>query len=129
MEKKDYYKYMYLLAALWNIGASLLFLILSIIDKSIFLTMGMQIPPSLFFLHVFIFLVISFGIGYILVSRDINKNHGVVIIGIIGKISFFICALIYMLLGDANFLLVVLGIVDIFFVCLFIEFLINFKKI
>jgi hypothetical protein len=129
MEKKDYYKYMCLLAALWNIGASLLFLILSIIDKSIFLTMGMQIPPSLFFLHVFIFLVISFGIGYILVSRDINKNHGVVIIGIIGKISFFICALIYMLLGDANFLLVVLGIVDIFFVCLFIEFLINFKKI
>lgn len=129
MEKKDYYKYMFLLAAIWNIGASVPFLILSVIDTSIFATMGMEVPPSLVFLHAFIFLVIAYAIGYYLVSRDIEKNHGVVIIGIIGKTSFFLCALIYVLLGDANFLLLVLGLVDLFFVCLFIEFLINFKKL
>ena len=34
------------------------------------------------------------GIGYYIVGRDINKNHGIVLLGIIGKIIIFIFFLV-----------------------------------
>ena len=73
-------------------------------------------------------LIALFGIGYILVSRDISKNHGLVLIGALAKMSFFVFALIYFFLGDVNILIVLLGGIDILMAILFVEFLINSKE-
>ncbi len=80
-------------------------------------------------LHNYLFLIFTFGIGYIFVSLDISKNYGIIKNGIIAKTGFFIISLIYFILEEKNFLIVILGGLDILFVCLFIEFLLNYKKL
>lgn len=70
----------------------------------------------------------AYGIGYIMVSRDITKNHGIIFIGVIGKILFFIDCIIALLLNEGNFFLLLTGSVDLIFAILFIEFLLAAKK-
>ncbi|MHA1491399.1 MAG: hypothetical protein ACTSRI_17320 [Promethearchaeota archaeon] len=129
MEKKAYYKYMFIIGAIWNWINSLSFIGVSIIDSSVFSIMGTSYPPTLFFLHSLLGLIFTYGVGYYIVGRDINKNHGIVTLGIISKLLFFMFCVIYFLLGDINVIIVVLGFGDFVFALLFIEFLIGFKKI
>ena len=129
MEKKNYYKFLFLIGAIWNLILGLLFIALSPLADSIFPMFGMEVPPSLLFLQSFFGVVVVFGIGYYLVSRNINKNHGIVLLGILTKLYVFILFLAYFIIGDSNFLSVVPAIGDLIFACLFVEFLIRFKKI
>lgn len=129
MEKKNYYKYLFLIGAIWNLVLGLMFIALSPFADSLFPTFGMEVPPSLIFCHGYFGIAFIFGIGYYLVARDINKNHGIVILGVLGKFYVVILFLIYFILGYTNFLPVALGIGDLIFACLFVEFLISFKKI
>ncbi|NVM04173.1 MAG: hypothetical protein HWN67_17710 [Candidatus Helarchaeota archaeon] len=126
MEKDNYYKYLFLIAALWNIILGTLFFLMSITDPSAVFPTEIIIP-SLFPIHGLISLVIAYGIGYFLVSRDIDQNHGIVIIGIIGKLLIFLCSVVYYGLGELQLLNLLIGIGDLIFACLFIEFLI-YKK-
>ncbi|NVM37786.1 MAG: hypothetical protein HWN81_19500 [Candidatus Lokiarchaeota archaeon] len=96
---------------------------------TIFSLFGATTPPSLIWLHISLFLIFTFGIGYIIVSRDLSKNHGIVMIGAMVKTEFFVITLAYFIIGDMNFMIVVLGGIDILFVCLFIEFLLKYKKL
>ncbi len=129
MEKIKFYRYLFLLSAIWNwvVALSLFFASIFILDIAapIF---GMEIPPSLVWFHVVLVLIFLFGVGFYLVSRDLTQNHAVVVIGILEKFSFFIALLIYFILGAINFLAFTLVIVDFVFGCLFLEFLINFSK-
>ncbi|MFX1450987.1 MAG: hypothetical protein ACFFCM_09095 [Promethearchaeota archaeon] len=126
MEKDNYYKYLFLIGALWNIVLGVLFFFISIIDPTLVFNTELIIP-SLFSTHAFLLLVITFGIGYYLVSRDIDQNQGLVIVGIIGKILFFLCTVVYFSLGQIDALKLIIGIGDLIFACLFIEFLM-YKK-
>ena len=89
---------------------------------------GMPSPASLFPFHAMFWFIIAFGIGYFIVSRDITKNHGVVLIGALGKIIFLIDCIVTLLLKEANMVLLGTGIVDLIFAILFIEFLLKTKK-
>ena len=129
MERKNYYKYLFLIGAIWNLVVGLVFIVLSPLVDSLIPMFGMEVPPSLIFYHSFFGSVIVYGIGYYLVARDINKNHGIVVLGIIAKSYVFILFLIYFILGYSNFLPMLFAIVDLIFACLFVEFLISFKKI
>jgi purine-cytosine permease-like protein len=80
-------------------------------------------------MHGFFGLVFIIGIGYYIVSRDIDKNHGVVILGAIGKFYMIILFSIYFAQGYSNFLPVIPAIGDLIFGILFVEFLISYKKI
>jgi hypothetical protein len=120
---------MFLIGALWNfiVGAS--FFGLSPLLDTLAPLFGIEIPPSLVFYHAFFGFVFGFGIGYYLVARDLNKNHGIVVLGAIEKFYVFILFLIYFVLGYTNFVPMIFVIIDLIFGCLFVEFLIKFKKI
>jgi hypothetical protein len=72
--------------------------------------------------------VISFGAGFIIVSRDISKNHGIVIIGILAKMVYFIIFVITLALKQANVLLLLNGTGDLIFAGLFGKFLYTARK-
>ena len=129
MDKKEYYKFLFIIGALFNWVNSLTFLFLSIFDPAIFSDLGTSYPPTLFFLHSLLALIFTYGIGYFIVGLDINKNHGVVILGIVSKLLFFTFCVIYFALGDIDIMIVILGSGDFIFACLFFEFLINYKKL
>ncbi|MHA2035115.1 MAG: hypothetical protein ACW972_07575 [Promethearchaeota archaeon] len=129
MEKKIYYKYLFLIGAIYNLLIGGAFIALSPLGDSLSSIFGMQTPPSLVFMHGFFGLVFIIGIGYYIVSRDIDNNHGVVILGAIGKFYMIILFSIYFALGYSNFLPVIPAIGDLIFGILFVEFLINHKKI
>ncbi|MFW9947120.1 MAG: hypothetical protein ACFFDX_09860, partial [Candidatus Odinarchaeota archaeon] len=88
---------------------------------------GVAVPPSMIWLQLSLILILIFGIGYIIVSRNLEKNYGLVFIGAVAKLMFFILVLIYFILGDVNFLIVLLGGIDLIMACLFIEFLLKFE--
>ena len=129
MEKKEYYKYLFLLASVWNWAVAISLLILSLAAPNIITNFGVEIPPSLVFLQMLFILVGIFGIGFILVYRDINTNHGIIQMSVVEKVSFFVVFLIYFIIGDVGMLVLLLVIVDLVFGLLFIEFLLNFKKL
>ncbi|MFX0139772.1 MAG: hypothetical protein ACFFDN_39395 [Candidatus Hodarchaeota archaeon] len=129
MERKKYYKYMFLIGAIWNLVIGLMFIALSPLVDILVPMFGMEVPPSLIFYHSFFGIVTVFGIGYYLVARDITKNHGIVMLGTIMKFYAFVLYLIYFILGYSNFLPILFVIVDLIFACLFVEFFISFKKI
>lgn len=129
MERKKYYKYLFLIGAIWNLVVGLMFIALSPLADVLVPMFGMEVPPSLVFYHSFFGIVAVFGIGFYLVARDLTKNHGIVVLGAITKFYVFILYLIYFLLGFSNFLPIIFVIVDLIFACLFVEFLISFKKI
>lgn len=128
MDKKDYYKYMFIIGAFWNWILSVSFIILSIVDETIFATFGITKPPTLFFLHALLILIFTFGIGYFIVGRDINNNSGIVILGIISKLAYFGCNLIYLFMGDLTLVFVVLAFGDFVFAMLYIEFMLKYEQ-
>ena len=127
LDKKKYYKYLFLIAALYNILNSVIFIGISIFGVGLFPLFGVAVPPSMIWLQLSLFLILIFGIGYIYVSRDLEKNRGLVITGGLAKLTFFIIVLSYFISGDVNILIVLLGGIDMIMVILFIEFLVKNK--
>ncbi len=129
MEKSMYYKKLFLIGGLWNLvlafPAWLGGIILPAFTFGIF---GMAPTEMLFPYHAMFWFIMILGIGYIIVSCDITKNHGIVVMGILSKTLFFIDCVITLALKQANVVLLLIGIGDIIFACLFLEFLRTVKK-
>ena len=128
MNKEKYYKFMLICAGLYNCINAVVFIISSIFILEVFPSFGVAVPISMIWLHLTLIFIIVYGIGYFMVSMNLEKNHGIIVIGAIAKVMFFIMTLIYMFLGDVNILVVTLGSIDLLFVCLFIEFLLKYEK-
>ncbi|TFG06780.1 MAG: hypothetical protein EU539_06710 [Promethearchaeota archaeon] len=128
MDKKKYYKYLFIIGGIFNWAMAVSFISISILDPHIFTTFGSSYPPTLFFLHSLLGLIFTYGIGYVILGLDIDKNQGIAILGVISKLCFFMFCVIYFLLGDLFIIIVIFGSMDFIFACLFIEFLINYKK-
>ncbi len=134
MDKEKYYKYMFLFSACYNVLISSSFIIVSVAMTDLFDDFGVPIPPSMLWLQLSLGLIIIFGIGYIIVAKDLSQNHGIVIIGGISKVLFFLLTLgyyIYDLIDPSTHLgliVVLLGGFDIVLVCLFTEFLLKYGK-
>ncbi len=130
MEKKDYYKYLFLIAAIFNVSGGILFIVLTTLFTSDMAVLyGVAIPSSLVWMHFFFVKVIVIGTGYYFLSVDITRNHAIAKMGLFEKFMFFIASLVYFILGAFNILLFIMGIIDLVLGFLFIEFLINYKKI
>jgi len=129
MDKNKYYKYLFLLAAIWNWIVTISFLILSFVAPDVLSLFGVEIPPSLAFLQMLFILIGIFGVGFFIIYLDIESNHGIVQMSVLEKLSFFVVFLIYFIIGDVGILVLMLIIVDLIFGLLFIEFLLNFKKL
>jgi hypothetical protein len=125
MSKEGYYKRMFFIGAIWNWVATLTF---AIGWKFLFPLFGMASPNYLVFYMLFLGLCFVYGIGYFWVSRDISSNHGIVRMGIIGKLLVFAGFLIAWVMGEVPLIIVGSGIVDLIFAILFIEFLKSYGK-
>jgi hypothetical protein len=129
MKKSRYYKAMFLVAGLWNLVLAVpSWLGIVFMPESSSSILGMAPAAVLFPYHAMFWLVVAFGVGYLIVSRDITKNYGIVTIGIIGKTLFFIDCLITLALKQANVVLLLIGIGDLIFACLFLEFLLYARR-
>lgn len=91
---------------------------------------GLEItePSILFIFFIFCFVVALFGLGYFMVAFNAVANRGLVVVGVIGKISFPAMALFGYLNGMATleFMLVIAG--DLVWAGLFIYYLRMSKK-
>lgn len=125
MLKQDYYKKMFFVGAIWNWAATLPF---ALGYKILFPLFGMKLPDYLVFFMMFLGLAFVYGLGYFWVSQDIHKNHGIVKMGIIGKLIVFVALSWAWMAGEVPVILVGPGIADLIFAILFIEFLNTYKK-
>ncbi len=130
MNKAVYYKIMFILAGVWNLSAAVIFSVLAPTVNGFLGFFGLSDDRSIYlWMYSFLLMVFVFGFMYFLVGLDITKNHLVISTGMISKLSYFIVLLIFFILGDCGLYLLLVGVVDLVFVALFIEFFINFKKL
>jgi len=128
-----FYKRMFFVGALWNYSFAIPGIFLP--SFMLLLTYGPEMDQSLllgnyyaYWMYIFWFLAVAvFGIGYYIVSRDIEKNHGVVWLGIIGKLIFFIYLAASYFIGKATILALLAGTGDFIFTIFFISFLYQVK--
>jgi len=122
------YKRMLLVGALWNVAGGAIIVWLT---GWIFTTAHLSPPEPRVYYYSWIALFVTFGIGYYLVYRDMYGNKNLVILGIIGKLSFSTIFIAGMLLDPGKipifFLTPVIG--DLVFVVLFWKFLKYAKSI
>lgn len=123
--REKYYRIMFLIAGIWAIAVSLPYIF---IYKKTFPLVGMKVPAEPVWFIFSSLCVAVFGIGYILVSRDIAKNRGIVVMGVIGKIMVFIVFFYYTVNGALASLLMINAATDLIFAGLFIEFLVYTRK-
>src|SRR5208283_3830281 len=85
----------FLISAIWNLYFSISAIFFP--EYTLKLAYGEEVASAIFnnyytytFYNFQSAAILVFGIGYYIVSRDVSKNHGIVLLGIIGKLFFFI---------------------------------------
>ena len=126
---KEKYSKLFLIGALWNISiASSGLLLPKLINKLVFgLKSVITYGATTFALRLVWAVVFVFGIGYYFVSRDPQKNRGIVWMGIIAKLAFFFTALTYYPKKVITLLAMLLCFGDFVFSILFALFLVKNK--
>lgn len=125
MHRKSYYRWLFIVAALWNWGAAVQFFFWY---DPIFALLKMAPINHPSIMQLAMGLVFALGVGYYLVSRDISKNHDIVKVGIIGKLLAFAVFTYHYMLGSLSVAILLCGVVDLVFGILFLEFLMTMKK-
>ena len=74
-------------AGIYNIGAAIT---LIFGHKWLFPLIGMVIPNSLSFMYLAFAFVFVFGLGYLIVSNDLNKGYDIAKLGALSKILAFL---------------------------------------
>jgi hypothetical protein len=116
------YRRLFVVAALWNLLLGFVFLIFF---QQLMALFGMPMPPRelTVFHQMAILLAMVYGVGYYMVSRELNSHGGIVILGIIGKIIVFFLFLYHMIFSGLHFFVFLIGTGDLIFALLFIRFL------
>ena len=113
--------WLFRLAAAFNyaVAASLL------LPSPIHAAMGLPGPVHPLYLHLCAVLIAVFGFSYHLVARDPGRNHGIVVVGIVGKLLVFVLLCGHFLAGHIPLLPLMLGTGDLVFAALFVRFLLG----
>ena len=128
MDKNSYYKYMFIVAALYNWIMAVVFILLSILSPSSVEDFGVDIPPTWFFAHAFYLFVCLFGLLFYVTGRSLEKYHGLAPIFVLEKVGAFITGLLYFLMGETNAAAFVIGAIgDLIFGILFFEYWLKFE--
>lgn len=122
MNKQKFFKCVFFFGALWNFVMGGPLFIKSLFGDSPFS------GAALMYFQGFLCAVILFGIGYLIVGLDLNKNHAIVLLGAIGKIMVFIFFVVYYLKGQIKLYLVLVGTGDLIFAILFFMFLLQYQS-
>jgi hypothetical protein len=125
------YQKLFLLAAIWNLiaGGGMIFMP----EFQFQLLFNNNLSEDQFYTKLlfscFGYSVLLFGLGYYLVSRDIQKNHGVVVIGILGKILVFTTFLLAFIAEKVSMIGFLTAFGDLIWAFAFIFFLFQRKKL
>ncbi len=122
VSKQGYYTKLFTIGAIWNWMAAGTFILGY---RLIFPVLGMPPPVYPAFFLMFLGLCFIFGNGYHWVSRDLGRNHGIVKLGIIGKLIVFGGLTWAGLTGQVSPILIAPGVVDLVFAVLYFGFLRN----
>lgn len=109
------------IAAFWNYTAAAAFCL----PSSVLSLFGMPTPVPSLYPQMAAALVATFGVGYHLVARDATRNHGIVVIGAVGKTGLFALCLAHYLTGRLPLLPLVIVFSDVVFAALFVRFLLT----
>lgn len=122
LNSENGYRRLFFVAALYNLGLGLIFLVLF---SRLMLLFGMPTPPRelAVFHQMAILLAMVYGVGYYMVSRDLFSHKGIVVLGIIGKTIVFLLFLYHLVFSGLHFLIFLIGVGDLMFVLLFMKFL------
>ena len=126
MDRKAYYKRLFMIGAIWNWAAGLLFFFWS---DPIYSSLGMKANNYPGVMQMAMALVFVFGIGYYWVSKDLSIDHDIVKLGIIAKTLVFFVFSYHTLIGNIPLQLGLSGVVDLIFALLFAEFLMNMRRV
>ncbi len=127
----DIWKKFFLIAALWNLSGAVPGIFMSGLNLRLFYGIQTTDFHTLFLNSMFWGAVLVFGIGYLIVAKDIGKNPGIVTLGVICKslvalvwyyIYFFGC-------NRATILVVGAATGDVIFVGYFVYFLMRGPKV
>jgi hypothetical protein len=116
----EYYRRVFLIAAAWNVVMGLLLLFGENAMRAI---AGVRIPFDPLGTQLFVGFVLVFGFGYYLVARDLTRNEGIVLLGIVGKLLAVSLFFIHAALGDISFFLAAPTAGDLVFAAMFAQFL------
>ena len=119
---------MFLIAALWNWVLAIGFITLSRIDINLFLTFGLDIPNTMLWFDAFMGMVFVFGFGFYIVSRNMNENHGLILLACVEKVTVFVIPVFWFFFGQASIWVVGFVTVDLIFGILFMEDLLAIRK-
>jgi hypothetical protein len=116
------YKRLFSLAAVYNLALGLVFLLLF---SRIVTSLHMAVPPpqNAVFHQMAILLAMVFGIGYYVLSRDLYRQRGIVVLGIIAKTIVFLLFLYHVLFSGLHLLLFMVGVADLIFALLFCKYI------
>lgn len=120
MQNESYYRNLFKIAALWNFGAGLLFMLGR---PFLFDLFGMAPLHYTTFYNAFCIAVLLFGAGYYWVSLDLTQNRAIVVLGAIGKVCVLALFVIGWRMGELPATLIPIGAVDTAFAGLFVGFL------
>ena len=131
MQKDDnYYSKLFFYGAIWNYSISIGILFLLSLSLDIWDLFEVSEPISKVWLIGFLLYVGYFGIGFHEVSKNLDKNHGVVRLGIIEKVGAFILLLIHLILGELGVLVFLIAVGDFIWAILFkIQFMMYLRVV
>jgi len=114
-----YYKAMFYVAAAFN------WIMAAAVLSGAIAMVGMSVPLDPLGKEVLCLFIAVFGYGYYLVGRDVTRNEGIVVLGIVGKILFFGLLAGNTIAGRVQYAVLLPASGDLIFVFLFFEFLLN----
>jgi len=126
--KEGYYKWLFLIAAIYDIFLGIIFMFFY---KPIFSLLGIPLPNFTAYISLLSVFLIVLGIGYYYISKgDLRKNRDLIKVGTLYKFAYSGVALFYLIIGALPHLAfaLVFGVADLIFGLLFIECLYSTKK-
>ncbi|MBW4450132.1 MAG: hypothetical protein KME38_25690 [Spirirestis rafaelensis WJT71-NPBG6] len=125
MNNQTTWKYIFQLKAVINWVESV-FLLLS--DQWIRGLLGEKPLVNSEYSHLFLALVFVIGIGYWWVGQDIERNHGIVKLGIIAQSSVFSVLAYHTFANKLHPFYLIPGVIDLTFAIIFILFLNSYAR-
>ena len=118
------YSRIFMFAGIYNIGAAITFIFG---HKWLFPLIGMVIPSSLSFMYLAFAFVFVFGLGYLIVSNDLNKGYNIVKLGALSKILAFLIIFHGCFVNILSPVLYTAAFIDLIWAALFINCMKNIK--
>ena len=127
MRNERFYRVVFLVAALWDLILGFVFFVFL---RTIFSTLGTQVPENTSYAHLSAAFVFVQGLGYYYVYRNLRRNADIVRVGLVYKIVYTGVAFYYWAIGESPHLVfTAFGFVDLIFIALFLLYLSDFQRL